>query len=383
MKAILLSVVLLALGPVNAQETDPSGGIFDFSDLDVPPAEVPKDELPEKRPPPEDDPLAGYPLEVRAVLEKLAKFETAKRAGMQKQIVAGRKVAAEILAKRAAAADASLRPAILERAGQLEAMPPEVTLEVAPKKRGAAASGYLFTSWKCPEFGWTNLHSKDGSIFRKGRLRGHWRWLDETQAICVFSYDDGYVEVCQFENATDPQKARIVNMNSGTCTLERVASKTAAPGAEKVDASDPAVQLAASEGKLRAGTEGLIKSKQAKVAAWMLQLAPRLRGEQVRLVVEKATQMEQKSAAGQIDPGEAFGGMWQWQGKTLEFKAGGAAFLGGFKVGRWFWGRDDHKIVVFSKEGEHTAGVARVSSENANLLRISMLKGGKSDAIRK
>lgn len=382
MKPLLLSLLLAITNQIPAQDKDPSGGIFDFSDLDVLPSEIPKED-PTTPSPEGEDPVAGFPEEVQSILKKLSTFEVAKRAGVNQQIVAGRKIGAEILAKRAASAAADGRAVLLERANWLENLPPHEVLEGAGQKKDTTKPAWFLTSWKCPAFGWTNLHATGGDVYRKGRVRGRWRWLDQKNLVCVFNYDDGYVEVCQFENKASPTKAKIVNMNGPTYGLERVEAPQKSGLPPKAGQEDPVAKLATSEGTLREKTETLIVSKQTKVAAWMLQLAPKLKGEQVRLVVERAALLERKAPPEALKPGESFGGIWSWQGKTLEFRDGGILFVGGKKAGRWLEGRGDYRTIAFSLEDQKTAAVGRVSGDDKNVLRVSLLSGARSEATRK
>lgn len=389
MKAFALALILLTAGSLSAQETkdtkpapeaDPSGGIFDFSDLDVPPAEVPKEDAADKPPVAEADPLAGYPEEVRTVLGKLARFEEAKKAGALQQVTAGRKIAAEILTQRAVTTDAATRAVLLERAKAVESLPPQQTLAAGPTKASPAVQVLLGT-WKTAKYGWVGDFISDGKMFRKGREVGQWSLLDEKKGIFLLNYNSGTVALFQFEKPTGSPKGSIVYSWGGPYGIVRLSAAPRIPVA--AGANDPVAKLAGDETKLWETLNDLLKSKHDKVAAWLLQLAPKLRGEEARLVVERAAQLEKKKVAESLQPGPNFAGVWQWQGKPLEFKDGGIVSLGSFKAGQWKWGREGQKIVVFTLDAQATGAVARVSDRDPNLLRVYPLKGAETEAKRK
>jgi len=382
-KALLLFAVLLVPRPVNGQEVAPGGGIFDFSDLDVPPAEVLKEDAAGKPPVPEEDPLAGYPDEVRMVLEKLAAFEAAKQRALNKQITEARKVAAEILSKRAANADAATRGTLLKRAGEVESLPPEQPLESDSKKKNSPALDSLLGNWKPSEHRWTDNFLADGKIYRGGQVRGQWQPLDEKLGLFYFNYDTGSVAVFQLEKPAGARNGRIVFSWGGASGVKRTDTANAPRIAAAAGANDPVTQLAANESTLRAAHDTLIQSKRSKVAAWLLHLAPKSRGEQTRLLVERAAALERKAVPGILQPDEHLGRVWQWRGKPLEFKEGGTVMVGSGKGGVWQWGRDAQKIIVFSLDEQKSGGIAYLSKDDAGVLRLRLLKGGDSEARRR
>lgn len=172
--------------PVNPDEK----GIFDFSDLDVP--EPPPAER-KKALPLDEDPLAGLPETIRTVLDKLDRFGSFKRAELNKEIAAARKIAAEILVRNAVKADAAGRESLLEEAKRVESLDPGVPLietATASSSQASTSLRQIVGSWQCQKWGrWTAVLAPDGTLMRdQGAGGGTWRWMDEKRGVVLFIY---------------------------------------------------------------------------------------------------------------------------------------------------------------------------------------------------
>jgi len=373
------------LSLLTASVADAADDLFDFSDLDI--VDSPGSENEKETAPPEDELQKALPESIRTVLGKLERFSAAKRKSLLKEIAAGRKVAAEILVAKATKTDAVTRAALLSEAKRVESLPPELPLVEAAGASSAPASALamLMGTWKNSTSKWANTFAADGTFTHYNGKPGYWRWLDEKRGLIVWDYTPRmqYADLVQFDLKSNPPTARRLGDDGGLWILEKTAS-AGIPAGKQGKPSEPVTKLATHEAATRKELETLIKSKNAKVAAWLLQQAKSLPAPQVRVIVERASELEGKAGnSGTATGSPNFAGVWVWSGKKLEFAEGGIVKVNQKNAGKWIWAKAVPKsLIAFVLDTGDTAAFAKPSKSKEGVLYILPVNGKKSEARR-
>jgi|GEM_PF-6075361 len=379
------SAVLLTAAPLRAADQDKemkeAAGIFDFSDLDVPPDPAePSKEVP---PAAADDPL---PSNVREVLQKWGRFQKAKENARRAQVKALRQVASEILFKRAATADAAARPALMEEAKRLAALDAgESTAAPAPPATGQGLVGTWIT--KSGKSHWR--FTAEGKLITEAKTGADWWWLDEKNRVALMVWGGKH-----------PNLIRVLGDNYESIDLYNTpgARTRVEPNAKLAPATAAAApvltKLASDEKALTVSRDKLFAEKRTRIAAFLRAQVKDAKGPAVAAIMEKSAAMEAAASAAtaegraNVRGSDRIAGTWEWPaGKKATLSPDGNATVEGLGTGIWRPANDSAgavAIVLHDKSGRVTAQnqvlLGRFSDGNPSIVHLRDISGKKYDA---
>ena len=381
--AFILSPALLAESGEDKEMKD-AAGIFDFSDLDVPPDPA----LPAKTtaPPAPNDPL---PASVREVLQKWDRFQASKESARRTQVKAMRQVASEILFKRAAAADAAARPALMEEAKRLAALDAGESI-AAPAAPAVGQS--LVGSWAVKD-GMSAWHYTEEGRMLTGKDEVPWSWMDEKNGVALAIWGR------QYPNLIWQKGDRYESIDLYFPPAQRTRVKSPARSATATAAAAPVLtKLAADEKDLILSRDKLFAEKRTRIAAFLRAQVKDAKGPAVAAIMEKSAAMDAAAPAStapvpaavgrvKIHGADRIAGKWEWPGgKKATLAPDGTATVEGLGAGFWRAGNDAAwavAIVLRDKFGRVTAPnqllLGKFSESKPSVVHLRDLSGKKFD----
>ena len=358
---LVLTVCFLSW-PACAQEKNEDEAFLDFIKAD--PKATPAQDLP-----------TPTPSQAMGMLKKWKAYEAAQIEKLNQAILDARKIACEMLTKKALSATAGERESLLKISDKLSQLPADTPLGPAPG-RPEAQEKALLGAWEIKNNGgWWKEFKADGIAMWKDGGSSPWRWIDPEAG--VLSSDGEWSNLYWIEK---PGLIRLTNKDFICFTAVKVPTPPALP-------VNPVVsKLNASETSQRAALSESLDGSRKRVVAWLLDKARVMHGEEATELVRAVRQLETE-ADEKSDPGGRLAGVWHWDRNELLFRAQGlVTSKEGRKLGRWGWTTEamTHFAVVLNggKAATDIYLAPGPSDPRQTTLEAHRITGGKITATR-
>ncbi len=367
---LVVRVALAADEPVNP---DP-GGIFDFSELDVP-----KEEEKKARETIEKEELqadVAYPEEVRNMLDRLTVYLMIQDEIIVRRTEPVRQQLQKSLLGLAEQNGGQVKADCLALATYVEGLP--LTEQLRPEAILLPAdTNATGDHWFRKDKSW-NEFLPDGKIVEKW-TPGTWRWVNKQKTILLVDYTQrGHADVVMLSTPAVTE-ARCFN-NQGDHWVVKRKSQPLPPGRKPGTGGLRLVyQSAKEESAIREKAATDTARCRAGVARWLIHQSKSAPRDVSNKILMRAAELQAPPAARLIEWADLMSGLWLVEdGTRFELKPDGQVIFNG-QPGKatWQWSKTRTRataLILFGKTGEATGAMfARRSNKEPGVLRVTTL----------
>jgi hypothetical protein len=324
-------IALLLTGPLLAQETADDAAFLEFLKAD------PTAPTKEATPAPPLDPLG--------MLAKWKLHEKAQTDKLNAEFMAGRKVATEMLAKKALSAPATARETAMREVERIKELPGETPLSYISGTDVARFTA-LLGGWRGKEDSWSPEFLPNGLVKERADKQVQWHWVDAEAGVLATGKDWAHLYWME-----KPGIMRGINKHWYRFTMEKKAATAAIPAVDPI-----IVKLNSNESAQRAALSVELDKQRKRVIAWVLEKAKQSPGGDVSEVMQQLRQMEVE-ADQRSGYASKLKGIWHWDRTDMLFQPNGVlATKQGRKVGRWSWADEEMNRFAVVLNGGKTSG---------------------------
>lgn len=301
---------------VPAQETAEDAAFLDFIKADPKLPEAPN------IPPP-------TPTEAAAMLGRWKKYEAAQMAKLQQSLSEARKIAIEMLSKKAISATGLVRDGLLREVEYLRNLAPDAPLSTIPEQgelRQNALLGFWTNKERENDPNWVLEFRADGKHkYSDGKLVP-WHWIDADAG--VLGSGQNWADLYWMEK---PGFLLSINAKHFRYTIFRKPTPPAKP-------KDPIIiKLNASEIAQRRSTMEALTAQRNKVVKWLFDKAKKMPPAEISILIQDVRQIEVE-ADKQGGYAALLAGLWKWDNSEITFQPYGVLLSkDGRPAGRWGW----------------------------------------------
>jgi hypothetical protein len=331
--ACLLTVLILT-GPLMAQEPAEDSSFLEFLKGDNADPTTPA-----------KDAGTSAPTDPGAMLAKWKRHEKTETDKLNAEFTAARKVAVEMLAKKALSATTTARDAAMREVDRIKELPADSPLSYISGNEVARFTT-LMGVWRCKENGWSPEFMSNGIISEREDRQFQWHWIDPAAGVLGSGKD--WAHLFWMEK---PGIMRGINKKWYRFTMEKKAAVTNVPAVDPV-----IVKLHSNESAQRSALSVELEKQRKRVVTWVMEKAKQTPTSDVSDLLQQLRQMDveadQKSGYA-----STLAGIWHWDRTDMLFRPHGVlATKEGRQVGRWSWVDEEMGRFAVVLNGGKTAG---------------------------